>query len=166
VATVGEPYTYNATVVRVVDGDTVVLDVSLGFGLWLRSSPPQPMSFRLAGCNARELRAPGGREARDYLTGLLPAGSGVRLRSVVNDKYGGRFDTLLDVPGVGNLTEHLIGAGWVARWDGNGAAPHRSGRARRRPPPDPGEGRFGFAGRGRISGTGSRSAPAGDCGER
>lgn len=120
---VGTPYTYNATVVRIVDADTVVLDVSLGFGVWLRASKNQPMSFRLLGCNTRELRAPGGREARDYLVSLLPIGSAVLLRSVANDKYGGRYDAILDVPGVGNLTEHLIVSGWAARWNGVGIAP-------------------------------------------
>jgi micrococcal nuclease len=120
---VDRPYTYWASVVRVIDGDTVVLDVSLGFGLWLRASPQHPMSFRLAGCNAIELRHPGGRETRDHLVSILPAGTTVLIRSVAVDKYGGRYDALIDAPGVGDVTEHLIAGGWAARWDGKGKAP-------------------------------------------
>jgi micrococcal nuclease len=30
-------YTYKATVIRVVDGDTVDIDLDLGFGIWLRN---------------------------------------------------------------------------------------------------------------------------------
>jgi endonuclease YncB( thermonuclease family) len=116
-------YSYAAVVVRVVDGDTVVFDVDLGFGLWMRSTKQHPMSFRLAGCNARELGKPGGKDARDNLMRLLPVGTWVLIRSVVADKYGGRYDVRVHVPGIGDLTEYLILTGWAVPWDGNGIQP-------------------------------------------
>jgi endonuclease YncB( thermonuclease family) len=105
-------------VVRVIDGDTVELDVDLGFGVTLTRQ-----SFRLAGCNARELHDPGGGEARAHLTGCLPSGAKVLLSSVRNDKYGGRYDACLYLTDGTDLVAKLIGLGWLARWDGTGTAP-------------------------------------------
>ncbi len=45
-------YTYKATVVRIVDGDTIYVDVDLGF--YLR----QTMKVRLKGLNTPEIRGP------------------------------------------------------------------------------------------------------------
>lgn len=115
---VDTPYTYHATVVRVIDGDTVMLDVSLGFGIWLRDQ-----SFRLAGCNAIERSKPGGKEAKAHLAEVLPAGIAVLLRSIQNDKYGGRYDARLSVGGIEDLTDSLIAGGWAVAWDGTGKAP-------------------------------------------
>lgn len=112
------PYTYESVVVRVVDGDTFVLNVDLGFGVWLREQ-----TFRLAGCNARELDEDGGPEVQAYLALLLRAGTKVLLRSVKVDKWGGRYDALIELPGIGDLTEYLILKGWVARWNGRGLKP-------------------------------------------
>lgn len=111
-------YTYAATVVRVVDGDTARLDVSLGFRAWLRNE-----SFRLASCNARELDEPGGKEARDHLAELLPAGTAVVLRSVKADKYGDRFDASIELPDGRDLVDVLCADGWAAPWDGRGERP-------------------------------------------
>src|SRR5205814_7565302 len=91
-------YDYRATVVAVHDGDTVTLDVDLGYHLH------QTGPYRLAGCNARELHAPGGAEARDHLAQLLPPGTEVTIRSlkggpVPDDKYAPRYDATVELPG-------------------------------------------------------------------
>lgn len=116
-------YQYRSIIVRVIDGDTVEADVDLGFGFWMRSTPKNPVSFRLAGCNLREKHEPGGRQAREYVVSLLPAGTQVVLTSIVNDKYGGRYDARVNVAGVGDLAEHLIVEGWAAPWSGKGPRP-------------------------------------------
>ena len=62
-------HTYNAHVVRVVDGDTIRCDVSLGWGVWL-----QDQSVRLRGIDAPEMRGdarPAGIASRNALTELL-----------------------------------------------------------------------------------------------
>lgn len=116
---VGPAYRYEATVVRVVDGDTLILDVDLGFHVWLRGQ-----SFRLLGCNARELHEPGGPEARDNLRDLLSTLlMPVTLRSVRVDKFGGRFDAAITLKGGADLVTALIADGWVAAWDGTGERP-------------------------------------------
>ena len=62
-------HAYNAHVVRVVDGDTIRCDVSLGWGVWL-----QDQSVRLRGIDAPEMRGderPAGIASRNALTELL-----------------------------------------------------------------------------------------------
>lgn len=112
------PYLYEAVVTRVIDGDTVELNVDLGFGVWLREQ-----TFRLAGCNARELDEAGGRDAQAYLGLLLRPGTRALLHSIKIDKWGGRYDALIQLPGIGDLTDYLIVKGWAARWDGRGTKP-------------------------------------------
>lgn len=44
-------YTYRAELVRVIDGDTIVVDLDLGLGIWVRKQ-----YLRLYGINTPELR--------------------------------------------------------------------------------------------------------------
>lgn len=111
-------YTYAATVVRVIDGDTAILDVDLGFRTWRRGG-----SFRVAAINARELHAEGGPEARDHLAALLPVGTVVTLTSVRPDKYGERYDALIALPDGSDLGAQLVRTAWAAAWTGRGVAP-------------------------------------------
>lgn len=68
-------YVREGVVLTIVDGDTVDLDISLGFRLRMQQR------FRLYGINTPERGQPGWREAGDYLASLIPAGSRVTLRS-------------------------------------------------------------------------------------
>lgn len=106
----------NATINRVVDGDTVEIDVAIGFGVTYRGS------FRILGINARELHEPGGQEAKANLVALLPVGSTIQLGSVKNDKFS-RYDALLSNTAIGDVSTYLINTGWAAPWDGNGPRP-------------------------------------------
>lgn len=76
-------YDYAATVLRVVDGDTVHLDADLGFYLELHDR-----SVRIAHINAPELSTDAGKAAKAYAEGLLGVGSSVTLLSHELDKYG------------------------------------------------------------------------------
>ncbi len=109
---------YGAQVARVIDGDTVVLDVDLGFGVWQRDQ-----HFRLHGCNAREHAQAGGAEALANLQSLLPVGSSVTVTSVKPDKFGGRYDALITLPDGRDLTQVLVASGWAAAWNGEGHKP-------------------------------------------
>lgn len=109
---------YPARVIRIVDGDTVVADVDLGFGIYRMAQ-----TFRLLGCNAREHTQSGGMEARAHLVSLMPAGTVVTLTSVKNDKFGGRYDATITLPDGQDLVLLLVATGWVAAWDGVGVKP-------------------------------------------
>lgn len=111
-------FTYAASVARVVDGDTIIMNVDLGFGAWLHNQ-----SFRLLGLNAREHADIGGPEAVIHLRALLPAGTPCTLSSVKNDKYGGRYDAVVTLNDGTNLNQLLVQTEWAAAWSGAGTKP-------------------------------------------
>lgn len=81
------PYTYKAIVKRVVDGDTLVVDIDLGFHMNLMGQ-----SLRMARVNAPETKgvtASAGLHSKDELTKKLE-GKEVVLRTFRSgeDKYG------------------------------------------------------------------------------
>jgi micrococcal nuclease len=70
-------YHYDCKIVRVIDGDTVVAEVDLGFGVTISET------FRLYGINAPEMRgetAEAGKASKEYLGKLLSADA-VRVRT-------------------------------------------------------------------------------------
>lgn len=79
-------YRYAATVIRIVDGDTVDLRVDLGFRDWLEDR------FRFYGINAPELIGDthdAGVAAKEYLESLIPVGSSIVVETFKpKDKYG------------------------------------------------------------------------------
>jgi len=114
---VKDDYTRAATVVRVIDGDTVIVDLDLGFYITVR------MSCRLAGINAHELHSPGGPEAAAELANILAVGDRVTISSIRADKYAGRFDgVIIDEDGA-NINQWMASTGYAALWDGKGTAP-------------------------------------------
>lgn len=78
-------YTYDAIVVRHMDGDTLRMDIDLGFGVWMRNRV-----VRLAEIDAPEQETEPGRRASEYVIDRLPLGTKVTLVSVADtlEKYG------------------------------------------------------------------------------
>lgn len=104
-----------AVVQRIHDGDTVALDIDLGF------YTHEYMSCRLAGINAIELANPGGIEARDHLMSMLAVGQTIRVVSISTDKYAGRFDGVLYRLDGLCLNDQMVLDGYAALWDGKGS---------------------------------------------
>jgi micrococcal nuclease len=81
-------YTYKATIVRVIDGDTVVLNIDLGFKIH-HITP-----CRLAGINAPEMNSKDEKvraaavASKEYLESLLKEGKHIVIESKKLDKYG------------------------------------------------------------------------------
>ena len=135
-----------ATVVSVVDGDTVKLeaalgsqrgkDVDLGFHVYRRSNKLVIHdTFRLYGINAAEHGTPAGDAATEFLSHLLPVGCRVvaAVRQVAGhddqEKYG-RWLTGLAVvsgqTGIGSVPDVcalLVATGHAVWWDGKGERP-------------------------------------------
>ena len=111
-------YTYEATVHRVIDGDTIVANIDLGFGMWRMAQV-----FRLLGINARERSKTGGKAAAENLSALLPHGTRIILHSIKDDKYGGRYDANVTLADGRDLATVLVQAEWAAPWDGDGQKP-------------------------------------------
>lgn len=117
-------YEYRAVIRDVHDGDTVKVDVDLGWGVWLHAR-----SLRLVGLNAPELNTAAGKEARDYLTTVLPLASPVTIRTELDktEKFGRMLATIWDndrgdVYG-DSVNDMLIRTKHAVAWDGKGPRP-------------------------------------------
>jgi|TARA_R110000824_G_scaffold159471_1_gene333853 micrococcal nuclease len=80
---------YSATVVRVIDGDTVDVDIDLGFDCWIRKQ-----RIRLSGIDTPESRTRDKQEkiyglaAKKYVQGFLALNTVVTIKTVEKGKYG------------------------------------------------------------------------------
>ena len=85
-----EKYCYDAVVKRVVDGDTLVLDIDLGLRIWSRGE-----HVRLLGIDMPERSTTLGILAKSQLSDLVYARNVlVRTRKDDNDKYGRLLGTV------------------------------------------------------------------------
>ena len=88
-------YEYNAKVLRIVDGDTLDVDIDLGFGVWIHKE-----RIRLEGIDTPESRTRDLEEkkfgllSKEYVRNLLPVGSIVKLICKSYDSKG-KFGRIL-----------------------------------------------------------------------
>ena len=104
-------YEYRVKIVRVVDGDTVDVDIDLGFGVWLKKQ-----RVRLYGIDTPESRTRDlvekrfGNMAKDYLKSRLSSGAILGTMLDKKGKFGrilGEF-FVLDTDQKINVNEELI----------------------------------------------------------
>ena len=87
-------YEYKAVIVRVVDGDTVDVDIDLGFDVWLKKQ-----RIRLYGVDTPESRTRDleekmyGNAAKDFVQSFLPIGTNQTLVTKLDDR--GKFGRIL-----------------------------------------------------------------------
>lgn len=74
-------YQYKAELIKVVDADTIVVDIDLGLGVWIRK-----VRLRLINLQAPELSTPEGKLAKEYLEREIDKNLLVTTKS--KDKYG------------------------------------------------------------------------------
>lgn len=114
-----------ADVLRVIDGDTLLIDAAL----WLHAGEHAqrmraPLAVRVYGIDTPELRAKTAceremaRRAREFVVGWI-GGERVDVEFVGLDKYGGRVDAHVTRDGA-SLADALVAAG-LARAYGRGA---------------------------------------------
>jgi micrococcal nuclease len=90
-------FTYQATVLRIIDGDTVDVDIDLGFSVWLKKQ-----RVRMMGIDTPESRTRDKEEkvrgllSKKKLTELCPVGSIVQLMTA-KDKNKGKFGRILGI---------------------------------------------------------------------
>jgi micrococcal nuclease len=88
-------YEYNCKIVRIIDGDTVDVDIDLGFAVWLNKQ-----RIRLFGVDTPESRTRDAVEkkfgimAKNFVKGRLPVGSMQILRTRLDDSRG-KFGRIL-----------------------------------------------------------------------
>jgi micrococcal nuclease len=89
-------YIYKASLIRVVDGDTVDLIIDLGF------DTSRKERFRLYGIDAPEIRTEAGKEAKAWLIGVLGPYGAIYVQTIQlstkakRDKYGRFLAVLYD----------------------------------------------------------------------
>lgn len=103
-------YEYKCTIRRVIDGDSLEADISLGFKLWYRAT------VRLIGINAPELKMkPYGPEAHAHLDALLAGKQSIIVHTTLNhefEKYGRVLGSVV-ADGV-NINQRMITDGYAA----------------------------------------------------
>jgi micrococcal nuclease len=97
-------YTYNATILKVVDGDTVDLSIDLGFKLNIK------LRGRFTGLNAPEGKQT---DASAWLAEKLPIGSQVVVETKKTQEKYGRWLVTIFVDGK-NINEELLALGLAA----------------------------------------------------
>jgi len=114
---------YEADVIRVIDGDTVVVAAHVWPGL------TQTISLRLDGVNTPEKRrAPEcekilGRKATAFTTSFIGSAQTVRITGVHLGKFAGRALGKIEVPGKGDLGSALLAAGMAREYHGGHRGP-------------------------------------------
>ena len=87
-------YEYSCKIDRVVDGDTVDVDIDLGFGIWLRKERVRLYGIDTPECRTRDLEEKKyGLAAKAFVQDFLPVGSMQTLRTQKDDK--GKFGRIL-----------------------------------------------------------------------
>lgn len=114
-------YEYKCRIVKVVDGDTVDVDIDLGFGVWLHDE-----RIRLAGIDAPESRTRDlvekqfGLLAKAYVEAQLPVGSTQKLVTSRYDETKGKFGRVLGDFNMNGylLTQRMIAERLAVPYDG------------------------------------------------
>jgi micrococcal nuclease len=102
-------YKYRCKVLRVVDGDTVDVDIDLGFGIWVHRERIRVMGIDTPESRTRDLTEKAfGLAAKEFVKSLMPIGSSQIIKTQ-KDKTG-KFGRVLGDFIIEDklLTEHMI----------------------------------------------------------
>jgi micrococcal nuclease len=82
-------YEYNCKIVRVVDGDTIDVDIDLGFNHWIHDERIRLFGVDCPECRSRDPEEKAaGLAAKDYVKGLLHDGGTYTLTTKEKGKFG------------------------------------------------------------------------------
>lgn len=112
---------YLARVVSIHDGDTMTLDIDLGFDHLISGQDwdgRTRLSCRIFGINAPELKTDAGKASLAYAKTLLKPGDLVKVVSHGWDKYGGRFDGEVTLPSGVDFGQAMIAASQAVAFAG------------------------------------------------
>ena len=87
-------YEYRCTVVKIIDGDTVDVDIDLGFGVWMKKQRIRMFGIDTPESRTRDLEEKKyGLAAKDFMTKMLDDDGGITLKTH-KDKEG-KFGRIL-----------------------------------------------------------------------
>jgi len=111
-------YTYTASVLKVIDGDTIEVDFDLGFGVWLRNQ-----RIRLDGIDTPESRTSDKEEkvrgtlSKEKLKEILGKDIQITTKIDPNEKYGRILGVLVNDKGI-NVNQWLIDNNYAVKYSG------------------------------------------------
>lgn len=115
-------------VVRVIDGDTVVVEAPTGIShVRIKGIDAPELYSKACGPEVRQQA----RQARDKLAELLPVGKRVSMTKINPDKYYGRSDAFVSVDGQ-DVSQAMLNTGLVRAYQGGKRAPWCAPAARKR----------------------------------
>lgn len=92
-------YEYKCKILKIVDGDTVDIDIDLGFGIWMHKERVRIMGIDTPESRTRDLvEKQFGLAAKEYLRNLLPISSIQHLKTQIDRNGGdkkGKFGRIL-----------------------------------------------------------------------
>ena len=119
-------YEYNVKILRIVDGDTVDIDIDLGFGVWVHKERVRFHGIDTPESRTRDLEEKKfGLLSKEYVKSLLPIGSMQKLVCKTYDSKGkfGRilgdfeiYDNKKDC--VTSLVQNMIESGYGVSYEG------------------------------------------------
>ncbi|MFD3514897.1 thermonuclease family protein [Streptomyces sp. NPDC058657] len=107
---------YPARLVRVIDADTLDVEIDLGFSIHIRQR------VRLQGLNAPERNTADGKAAIDWVLAWFTGRDRFTVETHQQEKYGRWLATITDPDGM-NLNAALLAEGYAASYDGVGPRP-------------------------------------------
>ena len=87
-------YEYRCTVVKIIDGDTVDVDIDLGFGVWMKKQRIRMFGIDTPESRTRDLEEKKyGLAAKDFMTKMLDDDGGITLKTYKDAE--GKFGRIL-----------------------------------------------------------------------
>ena len=112
-------YEYKVTVIKIIDGDTIDVDIDLGFNTILKKQ-----RIRLFGIDTPESRTRDKEEkkrgllSKEYLTSKCPVGSTIRLRSHERGKFGRILGEIFEYNKSTSINDEMVAEGYAAHYFG------------------------------------------------
>lgn len=114
-------YTYNCKIVKVLDGDTVIVDIDLGFNVTLTDQ-----KIRLQGIDTPESRTTNKEEkergtlSKKKLSEQLPTGSIQKIQTVKQDDVDDKFGRILGIflTETGSVNQWMIDNAYAVKYNG------------------------------------------------
>lgn len=101
-----DEYVRNAVVIRIIDGDTIVIDIDLGDDVWRRRT------VRLVRINAPELNTEAGKRAASFVATYLPKGTELVVQTTkTHERYGRMLAEVWSRATGRNLNDLLVESG-------------------------------------------------------
>lgn len=111
-------YTYKASLVRVIDGDTIVCNIDLGFNIIIKDIKVRLLNYNAPECTGAEKEF--GIIAKAKLKTILP--ETFTIRTTKSDSFG-RYLATIWIDNNVELNKKLISDGFGISWDGKGDRP-------------------------------------------